>query len=195
MMPQYRATGRRARPYLSVSRLAWGLLSAMLLLGLGNAGAQSRFEEEFDDEDKPWKEIEVQLPPAPRPENLVPLNVTATSSQKFFVDTSSISVGADGVVRYVLVAAAAEGGARNVSYEGIRCETWERKLYAFGQADGSWSRSRRDQWERIRKIGSNQHHMTLAKDYICEGLSVSGKAADIVERLRYERTLNGNNYR
>lgn len=179
---------------LPASRLARGLLAAACLLALTNAGAQSRFEEEFDDADKPWQEIAVQLPPAPRPENLAPLTVVATSTQKFAVDTSALSVGEDGVVRYVVVATG-ENGARNVSYEGIRCETWERKLYAFGQADGSWSRSRRDQWERIRATGPNQYHATLAKDYICDGLTVSGKAFEIAERLRYQRPFSSNNYR
>lgn len=195
LMPQHLAkTGRPARPSLPAARRLCAAAAVMLLLGAGHAGAQSRFEEEFDDEDKPWQEIAVQLPPAPKPENLVPLTVTATSTQRFSVDTSSISVGEDGVVRYVLVAAS-EGGARNVSYEGIRCETWERKLYAFGQADGSWSRSKRDQWERIRAAGPNQHHAALAKDYICDGLTVAGKASDITQRLRYQRPFTGSLYR
>jgi CNP1-like family len=176
------------------SRRAAAALAGLLLLALGNAGAQSRFEEDFDDQDKPWQEIAVQLPPAPQAANLVPLTVAATATQKFAVDTSSISVGEDGVVRYVLVASV-DGGPSNVSYEGIRCATYERKLYAFGQPDGSWSRSRRDQWERIRSVGPNQQHAALAKDYVCENLTIAGKATEIAERLRYQRPFSGTNYR
>lgn len=183
-----------ARPKSGPSRLAMTAAAAMALLVIADAGAQSRFEEDFDDVDKPWQEIAVQLPPAPQPANLAPLTVPASSTHRFEVDTSSISVGEDGVVRYVMVATS-EGGARNVSYEGIRCETYERKLYAFGRPDGSWSRSRRDQWERIRALGPTQQHASLARDYICEGKTVTGKAAEIADRLRYQRPFSASTYR
>jgi hypothetical protein len=154
----------------------------------GGAVAQSRFEEDFDDQNKSWQEIAVQLPAAPRSENLLPVYVSPTATQTFAVDAASVSVGTDGVVRYTLVSSS-EGGARNVSYEGIRCASYERKLYAFGRPDGSWSRSRRDQWERINSHAANRQHAALFKDYFCTETSVSGKAGDIVERMRNQRTL------
>ncbi|HYD95656.1 MAG TPA: CNP1-like family protein [Noviherbaspirillum sp.] len=152
------------------------------------AHAQSRFEEDFDDKDKQWQEIAVQLPPAPLAEHLAPFYVSATSSYSFAVDTRSLTLGQDGVVRYTLVAVS-DAGARNVSYEGIRCATYERKLYAFGQPDGSWSRSRRDQWERINGSAANRQHAALAKDYFCSEKTVAGSANDMVRRLRYQQTL------
>lgn len=164
------------------------LIAIALLAGTSAACAQSQFEEDFDDKDKPWQEIAVQLPAAPRPENLAQFYVSPTATQSFAIDTQSLTVGADGVIRFTLVATS-DAGARNVSYEGIRCVSYERKAYAFGQPDGSWSRSRRDQWERIAGYSNNRQHAALAKDYFCLGKTVAGKAEDMVNRIRSKKTL------
>lgn len=150
--------------------------------------AQSKFDEDFDDKDKPWEEIVIQLPAGPKAENLLPFSVSATATQQFAVDTASLTVGADGVVRYTLVATS-ESGAKNVSYEGIRCQTYERKLYAFGRPDGSWSRSRRDAWERINANEANRYHAALLKDYFCNGTTVAGSARDMLTRIHYNKPL------
>ncbi|RZI41896.1 hypothetical protein EGT07_16500 [Herbaspirillum sp. HC18] len=161
----------------------------MFLAFAAGAHAQSRFEEDFDDKDKPWQEIAIQLPAAPQQENLAPFYVSATATYSFAIDTKSVTVGPDGVIRYTLVAVS-DAGAKNISYEGLRCATYERKLYAFGQPDGSWSRSRRDQWERITGNAVNRQHAALAKDYFCIEKTIAGKAEDIVNRLRNDRPLS-----
>lgn len=161
--------------------------AALLTLGAAVHG-QSRFEEDFDDKDKPWQEVAVQLPPAPQQGDLVRFYVSATATQSFAIDTRSLSLGPDGVIRYTLVAVS-DAGAKNVSYEGIRCATYERKLYAFGREDGSWSRSRRGQWERISSNAANRHHAALAKDFFCLEKTISGSAEEIVLRIRQGQTL------
>jgi hypothetical protein len=166
-----------------------GVITAVtLLLAASAAIAQARFEEDFDDKDKPWQEVAVQLPAAPVAENLLPFYVSATSTQQFSIDAKSVTVGSDGVVRYTLVSKSPQG-ATNISYEGIRCMSFEKKLYAFGQANGSWSRARRDQWEPIRTGHANRQHEALAKDYFCEEKTVAGKAEQMVERIRWKQTL------
>lgn len=164
------------------------LVIGTLLFFVASAHAQSRFEEDFDDAKKPWQEIEAQLPAAPKQENLLPFYVGPTATQEFEIDLSSVKLGEDGVIRYVLVATS-PSGAKNVSFEGIRCETDERKLYAFGRPDGSWSRSRRDRWEKINSTAPNRQHAALAYDYFCENLTIAGDAQDMVERIRYQRPL------
>lgn len=167
-------------------------VAGSMMLFAVNAQGQSRFEEDFDDKDKPWQEVAIQLPAAPKPENLLPFY--ASGSQSFAIDAASVSRGADNVVRYTLIATS-DAGARNVSYEGIRCENYERKLYAFGQPDGSWSRSRRDQWERITANAVNRQHAVLAKDYLCEQLTVAGTAEQMVARIRNKRPLTSQFYK
>lgn len=175
---------RRAR-----RRPSWifGVFAALLTASATSHG-QSRIDEDWDDLDKSWKEIATQLPPAPAVENLLPFYVSPTATQTFSIDAKSISVGGDGVVRYTLLATSASG-AKSISYEGIRCDVLQRKLYAFGHPDGTWSRSRRDQWEPISGNAANRQHAALAADYLCLDGMVAGKAGDMVERIRGKRSL------
>ncbi|OGA39882.1 MAG: hypothetical protein A3G24_21010 [Betaproteobacteria bacterium RIFCSPLOWO2_12_FULL_62_13] len=164
------------------------LRPALLLITLSvtlTAAAQwSLFESDFDDAQKTWKEIEARLPPYPKPENLVPFEAGAATPHRFFVDAPSISVGEDGVVRYTLVVRSA-GGAANVSFEGIRCETREQKYYAIGQANGAWSRARNPQWRRIEYKEINRHHGVLYGDFFCNGKSPVRSAESAVDALKY----------
>lgn len=140
------------------------------------------FEREFE-QDKPWVEVAAQLPPYPKAENLIPFDVSSATSNRFFVDAASISVGEDLVVRYTVVIEAA-GGARNVSYEGLRCESGERRLYAYGHADGSWSKARNAGWEPIKFRSLLSYQKALFEDHFCrDGIRVKdGKEA--AQRLR-----------
>ena len=115
---------------------------------------------------KPWEEQKTRLPPYPKPENWVPIYVSPATTFEFFVDRASVSVGQDGVVRYTLVARSSSG-ATNVGYEGIRCQTFERKLYAFGRFDGAWSQARDPRWVRISRGQANRQHAALAEDFFC----------------------------
>lgn len=144
-------------------------LVAIILLGfLFVPPAFSEDDEEEGSDLRRWQEKAVVLPLAPLAENLLPFYVSAATNNDFFVDGTSISVGSDGVVRYVLVVQSA-GGARNVSFEGIRCETREYRDYAFGRPDGTWSKSRNENWRAIRDVPANRHHFTLFIDYFCPG--------------------------
>ena len=118
------------------------------------------------DEEAPWVELQATLPPYPKEENLLPFYVSAATDNRFFVDGTSINVGADGVVRYVLVVRSATG-ASNVSFEGIRCATREKKVYAFGRADGTWVKARVSTWEPISYQDRNRQHHVLHQDFFC----------------------------
>lgn len=164
-------------------------IAAAAMLGMcGIAQSQSRFEENFDEEYKPWQEIAIQLPAGPQAENILPFYVSATATQSFAIDAKSLSVGSDGVIRYTLLATS-PSGAKNISYEGIRCKSFEKRIYAFGQPDGSWSRSHRNQWERIVQNAANRQHAILAKDYFCENSMVAGSADKMLERIRRRQPL------
>ncbi len=128
------------------------------------------------------------LPAAPAKENLLPFYVSPSATMNFAIDAPSVSVTPDGIVRFTLVITSAEG-ARNVSHEGMRCTTAERKLYATGAADGSWSPSRNEAWSQIRDVGANRQYAALYKDYFCDFGSVAGNAAAIVKRIRQKKPL------
>ena len=156
------------------------LLLAIPLTALAEWG---KFEYEFDEE-KPWAEIEAQLPPYPKEENLLPLYDSAATDNKFYFDAASISTGEDDVVRYTMIVKSS-AGAVNVSFEGIRCASRERKLYAFGRKEGSWSRARSAKWEPIRYQDRNRHHHMLYDDFFCpNGIIVKTpqEAVDLLKR-------------
>lgn len=138
------------------------LLSLALALSISPAFAD--FEEDY--ESKGWKELEVQLPDAPKQESLLPFYVSAATDNRFFVDGATLSVGSDGVVRYVLLVLSPQGG-RNVTFEGMRCETRERRIYASGRSDGTWSKARKNEWTRIQDVSANRHHAALFLEYFC----------------------------
>lgn len=140
------------------------------------------FEGEFE-QDKPWVEVAAQLPPYPKPENLIPFDVSSATNNRFFVDAASISVGGDNVVRYTVVIEAA-GGAKNVSFEGLRCESGERRLYAYGHPDGTWSKARNAGWEPIKFRSLLSYQKALFEDHFCrDGLRVKD-TEEAVQRLR-----------
>ena len=140
------------------------------------------FEREFE-ADKPWVEIAAQLPPYPKDENLLPFFVSSANSNRHFVDGASISIGEDGVVHYSVVIKAS-GGAVNVSFEGMRCGTRERKLYAFGRPDGTWARARDSAWRGVPARSVMAYARALYDESFCpEGVRVRN-VEEAVDHLR-----------
>ncbi len=166
---------------------AMKILSALLLILPMTAYAEwGEFDFEFES-DKPWMELSTQLPPYPKPENLVEFNVSSATRNRHFVDTASISVGKDKVVRYSVVIEAA-GGATNVSFEGMRCATGERRLYAYGQPYGTWSKARNAGWEGIRFRSLLSYHKALFEDHFCpDGINVQDANAAVRNLRRAAR--------
>lgn len=152
-----------------VTNVGRRLIVAALLV---YAGVVYVFAE--DDEDyRPggWQEEEVVFPPVPEEKNLKGFFVSAAIDNRYAVDLASISVGKDGVVRYVLVVDT-PGGSRNVTYEGMRCETKEKRLYATGRRDGRWISSRNVDWERIVDTPPRRQHAALFLEYFCPGATL-----------------------
>ena len=164
-------------------------LVAAAALGTASARAQwASWENDLDENQKEWKEIEAKIPPYPKDANLVAFDAGPASPHRFFIDTQSLSLGEDGVVRYILVVKAA-GGATNVTFEGIRCDKREQKYYAVGHPGGTWTRARNPQWRRIEYREVNRHHGTLFSSYLCPGTSTDATPAAnvklMVQRLKY----------
>lgn len=154
-----------------------------MALWTGSAAAQLNLFGGEADEAKDWRENEVQMPAMPAPENLLVFDVGPAATQTHAVDSASVTVGSDGVTRYTLVSKS-PAGAVNISHEGVRCRTFERKSYAYGRSDGSWSPSRRDQWLPITGLASNAPQAVLSRNFLCDGrASIQPKA--VVQRLRY----------
>lgn len=146
------------------------------------ARAQPKSDWETAEEEKNWKEGDVQVPEFPKSQDLVEFPVSEASAFRFYVDARSISIGPDGVVRYSLVARS-PSGSENVSFEGIRCKSAEFRTYAFGRADGSWS-VRSTPWRKIQRKSVQRWHEALHEDYLCQGRASALSVNTILEGLK-----------
>jgi len=164
---------------LMMQCIACGALGAYTL-----ALAQPLRIFEDDEEKKGFAEREVKLPPPPKAENLVKFEASAANTNNFFIDATSILISDDGVVRYTMVVKS-PSGAENVSYEGIRCETTELKVYAYGRRDGSWANASAPAWRKIVYKDVNRQHGVLYSHYFCpDGAPIRTPQAAI-QRFKY----------
>jgi hypothetical protein len=164
-----------------------GLLAAALAIASLPSHALNLFgSDDPDAKEKENQEIDWQLPAPPVAGNLLPFYVSHTTRQSFAIDAMSLTVDTDGIIRYTIIGTSA-GGAKNISYEGIRCHSFEKRLYATGNADGTWTRARSSEWLPIAVTGTNLQHAELAQNYLCSGGTIAGKAKQILQTLRYPR--------
>lgn len=162
--------------------------AGLLLLLATTANVQAQDTSDYADKTtKQFNEHSWALPAPPKPEDL--LRFYVSNNQSFFLDPQTLIIASDGSVRYTMVTVS-KSGAKNISFEGLRCATYEKKLYAFGHADGSWSISRNQEWTPISNSGANKQHSVLAHDYVCDGNSTAGDAAQMLQRIRLNRPLN-----
>lgn len=168
---------------MRASALAW-----LVFLAFPAAAQWSGWDYDRDQPKEQFKEaIEIKLPALPRDENLLKFEAQAGNPHRFFIDTKALSIGTDGVVRYTLVVKTA-GGATNVSYEGMRCDSGQIKVYALGRNNKTWMRARDPQWrDIIDNRNPSRYHSTLQHDYLCAGESRKIPVASVEEALRLLR--------
>lgn len=152
-------------------RLAWALALAAC-----SAGAQ------LVPVDPDWKELEVPPPPAFKLQGLVPVELRG-SSLSFGVDPASVAIGADGIVRYVVVATSSTGTV-NALYEGVRCNTAEVKTYARHNPGSGWAPVTDAQWRPLHGASMSRHSLVIARTGACVGQGPNRSAAMIVKDLR-----------
>jgi hypothetical protein len=158
------------------------MLRRILALALACAAGTS-FGQLLGEVNPDWKETEAPPPPALRMQGLIPIEMPADMTLRFAVDPASVSVGSDGVVRYVVVASSPTG-AVNAMYEGLRCNTAEVKVYARHNPDSGWVPARNAEWQSLYNRPNSRHSLTVARTGACVGQGPSGNASDIVRALR-----------
>lgn len=133
-----------------------------------------------------WVESAVAPPTAFSTAVLQPFEVMKNSTLTYGIDPASLSVGEDGVVRFVMVARSASG-ALNVLYQGIRCATAETKTYARLSDKGSWNTSPDVQWQALSFRGPTRPAMILARQGVCQGRTITGDPQKILATLKTDR--------
>jgi hypothetical protein len=170
----------------ALRRAAAGVLT-LALAGCGGSGGMPVLklgepERDADGNLVIWKESEAVLPAYPLAANVVQFEGGNREEGRFYLDKTSITVGTDGVVRYTLIVLG-DGGARAVSYEGIRCESREYRVYGYGRPDRSWSRPLESEWRRINYQYTNNYRAVLSVEYFCKGQAILPTARQIVASL------------
>ena len=159
------------------------MLCALFTVACGSH--QSRLNEGEAEQAK-LPERELPLPAFPKQENLLEFSVSELTSNHFYIDPLSLSVDPEGIVRYTMVVKTV-GGATNISYEAIRCDARQLRLFATGRSDGTWSRAHISEWREIENKLVNRHHAALSHDYFCPGGRPLVDAAEGVNALRRGR--------
>lgn len=132
--------------------------------------------------DVDWRESEAPPPPVPRLDTLIPIEVPG-ATLRYGIDPASVSLGNDGIVRYVVVATSSSG-AMNASYEGIRCSTADFRVYARFNPDGGWSPGTDAEWRPLHEGRPFRHSLTVARNGACMGRSANRSLAQILRDLR-----------
>lgn len=152
------------------------LLSLSLLLALGAARAdpQGHFAPDPEppvpssvESGTPWQEIEVGLPPWPKDGDLIEMELDGPPTTfRYFIDGANLRIGADGVVRYTLVAQA-PSGTRNLSVEGLRCTPrGAYRVYAYG-VGGRFDALAGSDWRPIGDQASEGFREALWRFHLC----------------------------
>ena len=138
-----------------------------------------------------WAEGRYDVPPLPALDgsSLEPVYVSAIAQSRFFIDTSSLVVGEDSAVRYVLVTEAA-GGAQTTMFAGIHCGSGRYRVYAMEYGGGEWRPAANEDWVPLPANRDSRAEQALAYDYFCNGL-VPWQVPDILRRLRHAPAVLG----
>ena len=145
------------------ARTAAGIVLAVSLVGIAGESSAGLFGPT---EDEKTVEPEVSLPAYPRDENLITFHVRAADPNQYFVDAASLAVAPDGMVLVAVVVRSPQG-AMTLRFEGLRCATGQRKIYAIGGPERTWTKPRTVEWAPIGSGASGLHERVLAREYLC----------------------------
>jgi hypothetical protein len=169
--------------FKNILKISLSLLATMSIASHAQYRTADPADENDPDAPRFWEETEVKIPTTPPSKDLKPFYVSATAQLKFALDATSIAFGKDEVIRYVVVITSSSG-AQQVTYEGIRCEKYEWRLYATMQSDGKWSKSPNSRWQVIKNTSYNSYHAALVRDAFCENAIPRRSAKEIIPFLK-----------
>jgi hypothetical protein len=167
---------RPSRPFKTPLRL---LLAPLLTLAVNAVVAETPFVNDAAPDapssvrdGRKWQEEAVRMPAWPSDGDLIEIKVDGPGGRlRHYIDQKSLSTGSDEVVRYTLVTES-DSGARNLSYEGLRCTPKGRyKIYAYGSGQGSSGRFTptgiAEEWREVDERSNEAFRYELWRHYLC----------------------------
>lgn len=152
------------------------------LLALALCGATLAASAQLVPADPDWKEQDAPRPPPLRTTGLIPVDVPGTSLH-FGVDPASVTIAADGIVRYVVVAQS-NSGAVNGMYEGVRCSTGEVRVYARHNPSSGWVPADNSLWQPLERTPNSRYSLVVARSGVCLGQAPNRDVPTILRDMR-----------
>lgn len=108
------------------------------------------------------------MPPIPSfsKDKLITIDMPSYVTLKIGVDPTTIQVGTDGIVRYVVVMQNSTG-AVNAAYEALRCVNNEVKTYARLSSSGQWSLLESPAWRHVTDNMPSRHPQAISRQGAC----------------------------
>lgn len=150
-------------------------------------------EQETDDADlggfiegPKWKEAGVVIPPFPKVDDLLKVEVDRAGSPfNFYIDSKNLSISSDkGVIRYTVVIES-DSGAKNILFEGIRCQTREFRTYAYGTYDKKLVKARTSEWKLIQEKTGMVHRYNFYRHYMCSEYLTPNPIDILLQKVKY----------
>jgi hypothetical protein len=139
-----------------------------------------------------FKEGNTSMPlVAPNPKTLLPFYVSEKTVFKFAIDTQSIQIGNDGVTRYI-IQITNPGGGTQTQYEGIRCESFQARLYGTYETNGTWRENGLGGWSAIQNNTPNRYQAALAQGALCNLSSQVKNVNTVIQSLNPNSFIGGN---
>ena len=117
----------------------------------------------------------------PNKATTLPFYVSQQTIFKFAVDTNSILIGNDGVTRYIVILTSPNGNSQ-VQYEGIRCDSFQWRLYGTFE-NSTWKENPLSSWRAIHSSIPNRYQAALAQGAFCNFTSQEKSIRSIIESL------------
>lgn len=117
----------------------------------------------------------------PNKATLQPFYVSQLTIFKFAVDTNSILIGNDGITRYT-VSLTSPNGNSQVQYEGIRCDSFQWRLYGTFE-NAIWKENPLSTWRAIQNRTPNRYQAALAQGAFCNFTSQEKNIKNIIQSL------------
>ncbi|QWD85495.1 CNP1-like family protein [Polynucleobacter asymbioticus] len=117
----------------------------------------------------------------PNKATIQPFYVSQQTIFKFAVDTDSILIGNDGITRYIVILTSPNGNSQ-VQYEGIRCDSFQWRLYGTFE-NSAWQENPLSTWRTIQNNIPNRYQAALAQGAFCNFNNQEKNIKNIINSL------------
>lgn len=144
-----------------------------------------------DFKEKKWKEGKTTIPPFPENKNLIEIKMYH-AQRKFYIDKNSILPNKRSYIARYTVVIESTSGVRTVFHEGIRCDTKQYKVFAYGNINKkTFSPARKSKWKDITEtLGPFRYRSDLLRYFMCKRNIIRFKVKEIVRTLKYPPQLH-----